>query len=113
MESKMNLLKKTTLSLASLMTLTASVFGDEPACPPPRKSFEQKRKVTKNQMQPAYNAPSRIDVRGSWDLYITGSFVYWQLSQDNMEVAFNDHLPNANYTGSNQIKGNLVPMDFD
>lgn len=110
----MNLLKKTTPWLAGLLTLAASAVADDNACrPPQRKSFEQAQRVTKMQMQPAYNAPSRIDVRGSWDLYMTGSFVYWQLSQDNMEVALNDQLTDANYTANNQIKGDLVQMDFD
>jgi hypothetical protein len=113
----MNLLTKTTPWLASLLTLTASVsFGNDnanPACPPQRKSFEQTRKVAKKQMQPGYNAPYRIEVRGSWDYYMTGSFIYWQLSQDNMELSFNDKLTNANYITNNQIKGDLIPMDFD
>jgi major outer membrane protein len=110
----MNLLKKTTPWLAGLLTLASSAVADDNACrAPQRKSFEQAQRVTKMQMPPAYNAPSRIDVRGSWDLYMTGSFVYWQLSQDNMEVALNDTLTNVNYTTNNQIKGELVRMDFD
>ncbi len=110
----MNLLKKTTPWLAGLVMVAASAVADDNACrPPQRKSFEQAKRVTKMQMQPAYNAPSRIDVRGSWDLYMTGSFVYWQLSQDNMEVAFNDQLTNTDYTTNNKIKGDLARMDFD
>ena len=35
----------------------------------------------------AYNAPSRVDVRGSWDFYLEGSFIYWLPTQDNMEFA--------------------------
>lgn len=35
----------------------------------------------------AYNAPSRIDVRGAWDIYADASFIYWQPLQDNMEYA--------------------------
>lgn len=38
-------------------------------------------------MTAAYNAPARIDVRGSWDLYLGASFIYWQPLQDNMEFA--------------------------
>lgn len=110
----MNLLTKTTPWVASLLMIAASAFGDDKTCrPPQRNSFEQAKKVTKTQMLPAYNAPARIDVRGSWDLYATASFIYWQLSQDNMEVAFSDSLSNAAYTTSNQVMGNQIAMDFD
>ncbi len=63
-------------------------------------------------MQSGYNAPARIDVRGSWDVFASASFIFWQLSQDNMEVAFADSLSNAAYTTANQVKGNLVQMDL-
>jgi hypothetical protein len=36
----------------------------------------------------AYDAPARIDTRCSWDMWIDASFIYWQPTQDNMEVAF-------------------------
>jgi len=114
MESKMNPQTKRTPWVAMLLILAASAFGDDDVCrPPQRKSFEQAKKLTKTQMSPAYNAPARIEVRGSWDLYLTGSFIFWQLSQDNMEIAFADGLTNTAYIDANQIKGNLVPMSFD
>lgn len=110
----MNLLTKTTPWVASLMILTASTFADDKSCrTPQRKSFEHAQKAAKAQMLPGYNAPARIDVRGSWDVFATASFIYWQLSQDNMEVAFADSLSNIAYITDNQVKGNLVSMDFD
>lgn len=36
----------------------------------------------------AYDAPARIDTRCSWDMWVDASFIYWQPSQDNMELAF-------------------------
>ena len=113
MESKMNLLNKTTAWAASLLILAASANADDKACRPQRKSFEQGQKLAKSQMASGYNAPSRIDVRGSWDVYATGSFIFWQLSQDNMEVALADTLSNTAYVTNTQINGDLVAMDFD
>lgn len=110
----MNLLTKTMPWMVSSLMLAATVFGDDkPTCMQKRKSFEQGQKMAKNQMMAGYNAPARVDVRGSWSLFTTGSFVFWQLSQDNMEVAFADNLSNTAYTTNNQIQGNLVQMDFD
>jgi len=109
----MNLLTKTTPWVAGLLLAAAPFYGDDKACRvPPRRSYEQGQKVAKTQMLPGYNASARTDVRGSWDVFASASFIYWQLSQDNMEVAFADTLSNAAYTTNNQINGNLVAMDF-
>lgn len=59
-----------------------------------------------NQLAPAYSAPARINVRGSWDVYAFGSFTYWQPRQENMELAF------VNNTAATEIDGNFVNMDF-
>lgn len=110
----MNLLTKMMpWAVSSLILMTATAFGDDKPCRQQRKSFEQGQKVTKAQMMPAYNAPARIDVRGSWDVFATGSFIFWQLSQDNMDVAFADNQSNADYITNNQLNGHLVQMDFD
>ena len=37
-------------------------------------------------MIPAYNATARIDVRGSWDIYTTGSYIFWQPREENLEL---------------------------
>ena len=42
--------------------------------------------MTKEQMIPIYSAPARIDVRSSWDLYVTGKFLYWQAREENLEI---------------------------
>src|SRR5437870_4245196 len=39
------------------------------------------------------NHPGRINCDGSWDLFATGSFIYWMASTDGLEFnnfAFND-----------------------
>ncbi|NGX62753.1 MAG: hypothetical protein KR126chlam6_00153 [Candidatus Anoxychlamydiales bacterium] len=35
----------------------------------------------------AYNHPANIDVCGSWDFFVTGTFLWWQPRQDQMELA--------------------------
>src|SRR5271170_5227782 len=104
MESKtMNLLTKTTPWVVASLLAAATAFGEEKSvaqsCKPKPKPCEDPcapkcekvcEKVVPIRMMPAYNAPARIDVRGCWDIFVSGSFIYWQLSQDNMEVSFND-----------------------
>ena len=64
---------------------------------PRSRSFEHGQRLTYNQMAPGYNAAARVEVRGAWDLFATASFIYWQLSQDNMDVAFAAATPNSQY----------------
>ncbi len=69
--------------VASLMA-TASAFGQSSNCCPPKpKCCEEMKQI---QLMAGYNAPSRIEVRGCWDVYASGSFTYWQPCQDNMEL---------------------------
>jgi hypothetical protein len=109
MEKRMN-----RLCVLSLLIATASVFGQEsPSRPMPRRGCgDQGQKIAKSQMMSGFNAPSRVEVRGSWDIYGTASFIYWQLVQDNMEVAFVDKLSNAKYL-ANQVRGKPSQMNFD
>lgn len=122
----MNLMNRTTPWVAGLLIAATSVFGDDK----PAQSMQTRKtcgdtpqqKAAKMQMMPGYNAASRIDVRSSWDVYATASFLYWQLSQDNMEVAFVDELSNDSYVANSsddgisndgQIDGDVSQMDFD
>lgn len=70
--------------VASLIAAT-SVFGQnskstDKGC---SKTCDEMKQM---QLMPAYNAPSRIEVRGCWDVYASGSFTYWQAIQENMEL---------------------------
>lgn len=112
MESKMNLLMKIMPWVVGSLIAATPIFGDDNAPVQKRRSCEQGQKMTKAQMMPSYNAPARIDVRGSWDVFTSASFIYWQLSQENMQVAFADNLSNADYTTANQVQGSYVDMNF-
>ncbi|MDE3046091.1 MAG: hypothetical protein KGJ02_05555 [Verrucomicrobiota bacterium] len=39
-----------------------------------------------NQYSPAFNAPAAIGVDNGWDVFISGSFIYWNVGQQYMEV---------------------------
>ena len=83
----LNLLSKAKPWVVASMLAATSLFGQQDKCRP-QKSYEQSGDMAQAQMMPGYNAPARIDVRGSWDVYVTGSFIYFQPTQDNMEVGF-------------------------
>lgn len=51
------------------------------------KSYEQGMPIEESQMSSGYNAPARIDVQGSWDLFIDGEFLFWQACADNLAYA--------------------------
>ncbi len=110
----MNLLNKTMPWIAGSLLVATSIFGEDRPVRRAR-SYEHTQVAAKTQMASGYNAPARIDVRGSWDIFAEGSFIYWQLSQDNMELAFSNTTPNSAYVGTTlpQLQGNLVQMDFD
>ena len=63
-----------------------------------------------DQMLPGYNAPARLDLQSDRpQVYFTGSFTYWQASQDNMELGFVSDSSDPDYA----MKGSFVNMDFD
>ncbi|PIS00982.1 MAG: hypothetical protein COT84_04730 [Chlamydiae bacterium CG10_big_fil_rev_8_21_14_0_10_35_9] len=53
--------------------------------------YDQGHAIKPCQMMAAYNAPARIDVRCSWDIYAAGTFIYWYASQEDMAMAISDN----------------------
>lgn len=110
--------------MAASVLAVASLFGqdkcaerkpydcrDKESC----RSFEQGQDILKAQTMASYNAPADIQVRGAWDFFVTGSFIYWQPTQDNMELALTNTLYAgvAGASGSfNGVSGNFVQMNF-
>jgi len=111
MEKNMSPLNKALPWIAGLFTVVATTTFADYKSTPQKNSFEQGQKIIKAQMQPGYNGPARIDVRSSWDVFATGSFIYWQLSQDSMQVAFSDAAASVPLA-STQMNGSQIPMDF-
>jgi hypothetical protein len=89
MESKkmVNLLTKTKIWMTASLLSTASLFAQPKNAPcRPQKSFEQGHELFQSQLIAGYNAPANIDVRDSWDLYVTASYIFWQAQEENLEI---------------------------
>ncbi len=93
----MNLLTKIhPLILASFLAFTP-IYGKD-NCPTPEKPCLASKlsKCTPCKpctpiqevfpMEPGYSAPSRIAVDRCWDVFTTVSFIYWNPSQENLEL---------------------------
>lgn len=98
---------RTILCLNALLLSATSLFAAVKGCRP-INSFEQGHELRQCQMAAAYNAPARIDVRGSWDLYFSGSYLYWQPSEENLELGISNASPNNVLP----INGNVVNVNF-
>lgn len=57
-----------------------------------------------NQYSPAFNAPAAIGIDNGWDVYVRGTFIYWNVSQQYMEVA-----RSAQYAG---LSGGVAATPF-
>jgi hypothetical protein len=40
-----------------------------------------------NQFPAAYNAAARIELNNSWNVFLTGSFIYWYADQDGLDLS--------------------------
>ena len=98
---------------ARLMLSLAAVLGalSLNAMPPscrPLNSFEQGYELRQNQMMAAYNATARIDVRGSWDLYCTGGYIFWQPREEGLELG----ILNDTSAMDLPIQGRVINMNY-
>jgi len=50
-------------------------------------AYDQGYGIEEEQMMSAYNSPARIDVKGSWDVTIKGSYILWLPKLKGMEYA--------------------------
>lgn len=109
----LNLFTKTAPWMVASLFVATTAFGQQDAnankCRP-QKSFEQGHELVQTQLMAGYNAPARIDVRGSWDINADASFIYWQASQENMELGITNTHSTPATTG---LYGNVINMGFD
>lgn len=65
----------------------------------------------------AYNAPVEIDIKCGWDFFVSGSFVYFQAKEENLEyITTNTVTPSPGEDvqgGGNAIEHTSGPMCFD
>lgn len=104
----MTLFLKTKHWIAASFAFVYATVAAPNNCAPTKKSFDQGRELSQMQLMPAYNAPSRIDVRGSWDVYATGSFTYWQPIQENMELGAVE-----NTSVATDVQDRVINANFD
>lgn len=62
-------------------------------------------------LEPGYNSCAAIDIDCGWNVWIDGSFTYWEAMQDNMEFAM-AHSGDPAVVPQN-VNGNISQMDFE
>lgn len=94
------MLNKLNWMLASLLVATSSFAqGTTPppknngTSPPPKNCFDQGLEMPKNQTVGAHSYSGRIQVRGSWDVFATGSYIYWQAREENLDIGMRSNTP--------------------
>lgn len=121
----MNLATKTMPWMAASFLAAASLFGqnqNQGGCPPQPSVCKPVPPPRCGPLQApqqptvcAYNAPAEINIgmQGDIDFFVTGSFIYWQPSQDNMSIGLTDNNPVLGVTPEPTIQGAFIDMDFD
>lgn len=87
-------------SAAIFLAMGSTAFAQLNGCPSQALkpcSFEPGNGLCNNEFPAAYNAAARFDVNCKWDLFLSVSFLYWQSSQEGMDLAYvtegiEDHL---------------------
>lgn len=97
---------KALLASTTLFFITTCAFAQIDRAPPHNQGFSTKQ----HEMMGIYNAPGRIDIKGDWDIYFTGEFLWWQAKEDGLEYALSQ--PNGQAIRPN-IGGNFIRTDFD
>jgi hypothetical protein len=82
----LNFFTKTSPIILATVIATSAFAQDNAASRPVKKCFEQGLEMPMNQTMSAHSYPARTEVRGSWDIWAKGSFLYWQALQDNMDI---------------------------
>ena len=83
-------LTKLITSAAVALAMGSSVnaqSSQNKACPP--APFEQGYGISNDKFPAAYNAPARVDVQQSWDIFFTGSYTYWYVDEAGFDLARN------------------------
>lgn len=74
-----------------------------------RKPYDQGHVVDKGQLLGAYNAPARIDPQGSWDFYVTASYIYWLAKEKGLDYA----ITTPTEGNIDTVQGELVNLGTD
>ena len=94
----LNIFTKTSPLLVATLIATSAYAQDISNSRPMKKCFEQGLEMPVNQTMAAHSYPARTEVRGSWDIWAKGSFLYWQARQENMDLALVSDSTNPQFT---------------
>lgn len=105
-----NLFSKAKPWVVASMLAATSLFSQETTAAAKCKPSRCDQGDMASAMMPGYNATSRIDVRGAWDFFITGNFLYLQPSEDNIQLGL---AQTTNILTGVPVSGALINMQFD
>jgi hypothetical protein len=109
----MTLFKKLSAMTIALVTISSAFAGynDDPCCTPcppdPCKTCE----IPGGPMQSAYSHPARVNVCGSWDVFASASFLYWQPMEEGLNLGIDTPITTAN-TLRSRVKINYTIFDL-
>ncbi|MBS0615035.1 MAG: hypothetical protein JSR58_00600 [Verrucomicrobia bacterium] len=113
--------KKSIVSIAAIMAISV-VSADQMAGSknnPAANSINRGHEVSADQMGAGYNQSAMYDVTGTWDWFLEGSFIYWQTSQEGMDLGVTRVLPvgspgrKVRYQDFDYKPGFKVALGFD
>jgi len=96
------------LLFPAVLLCDLSLQAMPPSCRP-LNSFEQGSDLRQSQMVPGYNATARVDVRGSWDVYTTASYIFWQPREENLAPGIYNGRDTTAYLA---IDGKVINMNY-
>ncbi len=94
----LNIFAKTSPLLVATLIATSAFAQDISNSRSMKKCFEQGLEMPVNQTMAAHSYPARTEVRGSWDIWAKGSFLYWQARQENLDLAMVSDSSNPPFT---------------
>jgi hypothetical protein len=74
------------LTVASLIVATSAFAQDNNR--PRKECFDQGLEMPMNQTMAGHSHHGRTEVRGSWDVWARGSYLYWQAREEGLDLGF-------------------------
>lgn len=78
-------MKKPTLAILGTL-ICFSVHAQEQTTKPASTFFQQGDETLKK-AQPGYNSPAAIKIDRSWNMFVTGSWIYWYAGEGGLDLA--------------------------
>jgi hypothetical protein len=106
----MTLIKKLLAMTIALVTISSAYAGqnDDPCCTPCPPDPCSTCEIPGGPMQSAYSHPARVNVCGSWDIFASASFLYWEPREDGLNLGADVPISTANTANLRDLE-----MSFD